>query len=235
MNIEVAFYHIEKCMGSSFRDILYKYFSKIYTEDEIYWARNKFVNLTNMTDYNVFQNYDNYDKYKLLLCHMNYNENKITDNFSNNHLSIIVIREPIERFISHYYYFNYPNNKIMLNELSEIDLFNLIDDYGNLLTKRISGNTDDYNIAINNIKNINCILIMKNIDKEIVLLNDYLNNKFKKIIKMNNVIINDNKIEEYKKYYKNDYKYLLKYNYKFNDDIKLYNYINNLSIDNRFK
>ena len=53
----------------------------------------------------------------MILCHIKYNFPDISDDFVE-HTSLMIIREPTERIISHYEYFIRKKNNIPLNDLS---------------------------------------------------------------------------------------------------------------------
>jgi hypothetical protein len=53
----------------------------------------------------------------VILCHIKYNFPDISDNFGE-HTSLMIIREPTERIISHYEYFIRKKNNIPINDLS---------------------------------------------------------------------------------------------------------------------
>ena len=43
--IDCCIFHIEKCMGSSLRIMLYKYFSTIYNKKDIFYHQNIIINI----------------------------------------------------------------------------------------------------------------------------------------------------------------------------------------------
>jgi len=231
MNPKFCFFHIEKCMGSSLRRILFNYFINIYDKETIYIQGNNInKNLMSLNDLLFFK-----DKlFNVILCHCPYNVIGLTD-FSRNCFSITCIREPIERFLSHYYYFIKPKNNLNFYELNDLDTINAINMCCPfLLCNRLSGYTNNYEDAINNIKLINCILITEKINEDIKFLNECLNaytntNHEMSLIKENsneqkNIVLKTFDIEK-----------LQKYIHLFEDDIKLYNYVCNMKVEDRFK
>jgi hypothetical protein len=170
-------------------------------------------------------------KLKILLSHSNFNQKNLTDKFSKTAFSITCVREPIKRFISHYYFFIYPNNKTIISELPKHKLVAYILEISNVLTIRLAGGKNDYNTAIDNLKYINCIIIMEQIDRDLLLLNSMLNRKLSTNNLLQNIVKNESKI---KSLYC-DYNIILEYNYLFENDIKLYNHICYLNDNERFK
>ena len=231
MNPTFCFFHIEKCMGTSLRRMLYDYFKNIYDEETIYIPENKIItqNLLHSSDLILF----NDKNFNVILCHCAYNKIGVTD-FSRNCFSITCIREPLERFLSHYYYFMNPTNNLYfyeLDDLQTIDAINMCCPH--LLCTRLSGDTNNYEDAINNIKTINCILIMEQINEDIIYLNNclhvYTNTNHEMIMikeNVNNIVNNDIKILDLKK--------LEQYIHLFENDLKLYNYVCNMKVEDRF-
>ena len=173
-------------MGTSFRFMLLKYFKNIFDENEIYMP-NKHNGNTNLVNANerqlLEQTYDLNNK-KVILAHCNYNELNVTSDFSKKCFSIVCVREPIDRFISHYYYFSFKETNKPLFELSEEELDKYIDNYGNLLTLRLSGGTKNYKDAIKNIRNIDSIILLEDLNAGLKNLNEKLNKNTGQNIKL---------------------------------------------------
>ena len=131
MNIEFCFFHVEKCAGSSIKQMLVDYFEKIYDKKYILD-----YNLTTVDDLTYIQNC------KVLLSHCNFNQQNITDSFSKTCFSILCVREPMERWLSHYYYFMNPT-KCKFCELSDNEINNLLNNQHicNLVTLKLIGSS----------------------------------------------------------------------------------------------
>jgi hypothetical protein len=229
-SIEVCFFHIEKCMGSSLRTILYNYFKNIYDEKRIFepCRFNHKYNLVCKKDLDFLNN----NFFKVILAHCSYND-KFTNTFSKNCFSITCVRNPIDRILSHYYYFDYINEKKPLNELSKDKIKYYIEEHGKTMLFRLSGETMDLNIAYNNINIINCILVFENIKKELDLMNNLLNKKFNKNIDIE--IINENETKfNYKIFREKDIEVINK-DLDLIQDTKIYEFVNNMDIKDRFK
>lgn len=228
LNPEVVFYHIEKCMGSTLEVALYEYFTNIYDEKYIYLPIKN-----NCSHYNILEK-DFFEKnqFSIILSHISYNE-KIS-NF-DKHLSITCVRNPIKRLISHYYYFDYNNYNCPMHELSLDEIRKYILNYKKSILMRLSGNIMALETALSNLKEINCILIFENIEKDIKLLENYLNNKFSCDFRLNLKNENITTNEFYTKDNINkDMEFLEKSNL-LEDEMLLYKYITNLDEKERFK
>lgn len=210
-------------MGSSIRIMLKNYFKNIFRIDEIYLPeKHDNINLITDKHYSFINNHT--VDFKVLLCHISY-KTKLTNNLCNNIFSITCIRNPYNRIISHYYYFDYPKIKKNLYELNKTEIINILNNYGNLTFKRLGSR--------NNINEINCILIMENIKNDVVKLNEILNKKYNKNIKLELYNLNSN--NKYSKTIQFDIIFLEKYSEYFKEDIDIYNYVNSLPIEKRFK
>ena len=170
LNPDVFFFHIEKCGGMSLRQILYEYFMNIYDVDKI-----------SMLDQNIIShNYNDfflYNNLKCILCHSNYNT-QIKSIRNNSCFTISCIRDPIERLISHYYYFYYETIGLKLYELDNDKLQKMIHNLGNVMIWRLSNGTYDLNNAYKNIDKINFIIRLENFNEDIQKLNKCLNDKY---------------------------------------------------------
>jgi hypothetical protein len=227
-----CFFHIEKCMGTSLRESFYNYFLHYYRPKQIYFPDDIIHNNRNLTNYNDLLYICNY-KSEVILAHCSFNKINVTEYFSKHCYSITCIREPIKRFISHYYFFLKKIYNKNIQELSSYELSNILYNENNVITWRLSGEINQIEVAFNNIEYIKCILITENITEDIKYLNNILNYKLnldEKIII--NLLNETNNI--YNSF--NDYDYL-KNNYinYFDKDINLYNSILNMPINKRIK
>ena len=222
-NVKIIFFHIEKCMGSSFRIMLNNYFKKFFNESEILLPENyKNRNIISIDDYNYYNKLS--VDFKVLLCHIYY-KNNITLKLCNNIFSISCVRNPYNRIISHYYYFDYSKYNKNLYELNNTEMISILKNYGNLIFNKLGDK--------NRINEFNCILVMENINTELEILNNLLNKKYRKNINLKLLNMNNNK--KYNNSLQFDMIYLEKYEQYFKKDIELYNYILSLPIDKRFK
>ena len=92
----------------------------------------------------------------------------------------------------------------------------------------------DIDICKKNINEINCIIILENIENEIKELNNILNSKYNRhdlFLNMKN--INKNKMN-YKESFDLDINILKKYNSIFMKELEIYNYILSMPISKRF-
>jgi hypothetical protein len=228
---EFCLYDIELNYGSVLRECLYEYFSTIYSNIYIPEHFNIYDNLTGAFCLDKFRfRYNIYDM-EVLLMNMNFNQPGVTDRFIDA-TSLVVLREPITRFIDHYYSFDYGNYTKNLCDLDHNTIITLINNFGNLMTLRISGNTQKYSDAVNNLEQITYILIYENIENDIYKLADCLSKKyktqfntqrFKHSLKQNNNRIID----------QSDINFIKRYKSFFEDDTNLYNH--GLNLQNRFK
>ena len=203
--------------------MLNDYFKNIYNEDEIYLPKKyNNINLININNYNYIDNLDN--DFKILLCHVSY-KTELTKNICNNILSISCVRNPYTRIISHYYFFDYIKYKKKLYELDKNEIIEILNNCGNLISKRLGSKK--------NINEINYILIMENIDDDLNKLNIILNNKYNKDINLKLIKANTNK--KHNDSLQFDMIFLERYKEHFQKDIELYNYIVSLPINKRLK
>lgn len=228
LNPEVVFYHIEKCMGSSIEECLYEYFTNIYDEKKIYIPFKNDFKHYNILEKEFFEK----NHFSIILSHISYDE-KISD--FKNHLSITCVRNPIKRLISHYYYFDYNNYNCEMHKLSIDELKKYVSNRKKAMLMRLSGNSFDINKALENLKKFNCILIFENIEKDIKLLEDYLNNKFNCDFKLNLKKENTTTSEHYTKENINKDIEIFKEHNLLEDEMLLYKYITNLDETERFK
>jgi hypothetical protein len=203
-NLELVFYHIPKCAGSSIRLMLYNYFMNKYNENLIYCPdfRNASMHLTfELNSNEIMDNYEyDFTNLKVILHHIryyNHNTNDIIYRIPKPKYQITFLREPIRRFISHYYFFEYIDK-------TNIDMYNVhlytlyennrskfneyIEEYGNLMVKYLgiyelneNGDYDFSNfdrILNDRLNEITFIGKLEHIDEGITGLNTFLNNKF---------------------------------------------------------
>ena len=183
-------------MGTSLRIMLYNYYKNIYSNTDIFISEYyNNLNLSSEDDLKKICCINN--DFKVLLCHCSYNKKNITDMFSKNCYSITCIRDPIKRFISHYYYFIKPQTKknIQENTIDELEKVILLHS-NNLLNFRLSGETENIEDSFNNINLINCILIQEQIDTDIEYFNSILQQKYNQSNKLQIEKINT-RIEDY--------------------------------------
>lgn len=237
-NIEFVFVHIEKCMGTSLRLMFYNYLKNIYKSDEIYVPElyDVNINLTKIENCDYLKKLPN--DFKVLLCHISYN-NVIIKKLFNNPFLVTCIKNPYQRIISHYYYFeknNYNNKRI--HELDNKEIINFLKDCGNMITFRII--SEDYNNLIDTelikekIDKFNCVIILENLDEDIKCLNSILNEKYNINVEIKLEKENCN-FQNYKNNIDLDLNYLKEYEKYFLNDINVYNYIISLPVNKRFK
>ncbi len=221
---DVVFYHIEKCAGTSLEQCLHDYFLNKYSENEIYIPNKNNFKHVHITQKEFFEK----NNFKVILGHMSFDKKEF---IVKNHLSITCVRNPIDRMISHYYYFDYDKYKIPLNAFNLRELKIYVDSRKVILS-RISGDTKNLDTALKNLKEINAILIFEKINEDInklnVLLNHYFNVNKKLILR---------KLNEKKHFYTEEIekdKETL-YNSGFlNDELKIYDCIFNMNDEERF-
>ena len=227
MKIFFMFFHIEKCMGTSLRSTLFNYFTnKVFKKYN--FKINSDINLLTEDEWNLIKE----SQYNVLLCHSSFNKPHITD-FSKLCFSITCVREPVERFLSHYYYFMKPTNKLNFYEIDEKDIpYIILKCGGNLLTHRLSGESGSLEDAIHNLKYINCILIQSQINTDIINLNHMLDMYTKTMVNINLLSLNTNN-ESHPNIL--DMVKIKPFMNLFYNDFKLYNHILNMKIKDRFK
>lgn len=237
-NIELIFIHIEKCMGTSFRHMLFLYFKNIYKEDEIYIPEfyDTKINVTNKENYYKLDTFPN--DFKVLLCHISY-RNKIINDLLKFPYTITCVKDPYKRILSHYYYFEKKKfTDKNFHELDSIEIIKVLNNIGNVMTLRLINEDNNKTIDIQEIKNavnnINCIVICENIEEDLKYLNKILNIKYNKDYKIN--IENKNcNIKNYEENIEMDLIYLDKYKEYFMNDINVYNYILSIPLEDRIK
>lgn len=171
LNPHVIFYHIEKCAGTSLHVMLYDYFKHIYLDDEIYIPEKNNYKHYCLDEKNFFED----NNFKVILGHISVNE--VISDFTE-HIKIICIRHPVDRMISHYYYFDYDKYNIPLHCFTKEQLDEYIS-HKKAILMRISGNTFDLVKALKNLRNINIILIFEKLEDDVIKLNNVLNEHFK--------------------------------------------------------
>jgi hypothetical protein len=238
-NVEFIFFHIEKCMGTTFRFSLYNYLKNVYKESDIFFPDYfQDCNLLTEKEYDFVNNLNN--DFKVLLCHISFNNNISNKFYTNNTFSITIVRNPYTRILSHYYHFFYPKYKKQFYDLSDNEIIHVLRDCGNVISARLGCdvnnadyNINNFNILIRNVNKINCILIMEKINEDIELLNTLLNKKYEinSILEVSKINVNSS----YKNNDKLDIIILESYKKHFKFDIKLYDYIISLPISERFK
>ena len=221
-NVEFCFYHIPKCAGVSLGEILDNYFSKIYHKLNIYNSKNE-PNLIEVEEKNSLNQIPNILNYKIVLSHIQYNT-KISNTFKKQHFSFTVVRNPVDRIISHYYFFNYKeNNKKEMMDFTDEELENYCHSMSRVTTAYFSSNDNyDLKIAKENILKIKYIAIFNNLDNDLNNLNTQLNKIYKVNHKFINIKSNQTKITPLNK----DLLYTRIFNIiKYSDDSLLYNHI----------
>ena len=165
LEVDFCFYHVERSAGTSLREVLYKYFLKIYNQDEIFYPAN-FNNL-NLTekDFPILVDKFSIDltTIKVILSHIDVGFFNIKSKFST-----IIIRKPVDRLISHYYHFRYPKSKIRIEELCTEEIYNIFCHLGETLVLRTIPTK------------------LKSLENEHAL-RDYINNNFRNKIMFSNL------------------------------------------------
>lgn len=141
------FTHIPKCGGTSFRkylnhSALASSISKkyIYIPEENGLKANANLDQLNTKQLNKFKS----QNYKVVAMHAPYGFHKDYMNYSQNPFYFTLLRDPIERFISHYYFFNYGMGNqdckdIPLNDLPLVKLKDLLTKLSNVTAVYMTG------------------------------------------------------------------------------------------------
>jgi len=226
--IDFCLFHIEKCAGSSLRSMLHEYFKNIYDTQEIFLPE-KYKNEHNLMNENDLA-FIKQNDFKVLLCHCNFNQPGVTDLFSKTCFSITCVRDPFSRSLSHYYHFIRNDNRAF-SDLTNDEILSIIPRIApNLLTSRLSGFQDNIEIALQNVKHINCILIFENLKNDIISLNNILNDVTHSKVKLNMAFRNVRS-----SYSEKDYARIKQFHQYFQNDILLYNTIVKMGAKNRFR
>jgi hypothetical protein len=192
--IDFCFYHLVKCAGSSLRLSLYNKFENMY-KNKIY-IPSKYGNINFMKEHiNNIRNTKGYLDLKVILSHYRYNDFDLS---INPKFKITFIRDPVKRVISHYYFFNYPKNKIHFIDLPKNDFDLFCKGHGSHMCDWL-GLLDNDSINMNKLnvrlKEFNFIGLVENYNNDIIILNNLINTYFNMTTNLPNVHANDSKIE----------------------------------------
>jgi hypothetical protein len=225
LNPDVVFYHIEKCAGSSLENMLYEYLKNIYADNDIYIPFKNNFRHYNLQEKQFFEK----NKFKVILSHISFNDEI---SIFSEHLSITCVRHPINRMISHYYYFDHDEYGIPLNRFSKDELIKYIHTKKAILL-RISGGSLNIDDAINNLNKMNIILILEKLQDDVLklnkLLNQHYNVNYKLILQNENISNKKVSNDDFKK----DYEMLKTLNV-LEDELTIYNHILAMNDIDRF-
>ena len=190
MNVDAVFYHIEKCAGSSLRVMLYRYFKHIFNASEIYVPLDDNIipnfSRSNLNDINAFIDIR---KIKVILSHTS-----ITDLYNPVRIKITCIRNPFERIISHYYFFDYNTTKKELYDMEYNELRDYFVLYGSLICKRMGCLDKNKHTTIesirDSIRSMDFILLVEQLDEDLNILNNELNKIYNVNKKIKSEILN---------------------------------------------
>lgn len=143
--------HIPKTAGSSLSSILYS----MYKPEEIYSVSNPKINVTESITENT----------KCFLGHNLYGQHQEWGPC----IYITMLRDPIDRVISHYYYVkHFVNDSSFVNK--SLDEFVELDRFSNMQTRFITGGNLDLKQAINNLENFEFYGITEKFAESLFLL-----------------------------------------------------------------
>jgi hypothetical protein len=141
-SLDFIFLHIPKCGGTSLRKILFEKLLNKYSKEVIlYPEANSNINFLSNNIEKLNKIY-NIDKLKVILSHCLYNDMKINTKFM-----ITFLRDPIERIISHYYFFDYKDINIHMCDLPETEFNDFCTEHGKLMCNWL-GLLDENNTLI---------------------------------------------------------------------------------------
>ena len=206
--VKFIFFHIPKCGGSSFREILFEYFLKIYKRRRKIYLSRLFENINLVGDLNKINNHlikYRLNNVKVILSHCEVKD--FPDLINDKVFKFTIIRNPIDRFISHYYFFDiYKHGKNLLDHTDKFIRF-YSKCYGNFMTNYLDLNINkklDFDKMKYFLKNFH-VLILE--DFELTNLNKELNRFFRCNNKLELKYINKNEkkklkviVNLYKKY-----------------------------------
>ena len=183
-NVLFIFYHIEKCAGTSLRYELYNYFSKFLKNDLIFMPEKnnigKNINLTNNDLIKIRQLGSNFIRFiyekQIILCHISFNDKMF--HFISN-FKMTCIRNPINRVISHYNFFDRPHTKKEFNQLTNEEFNQWFEQKGNLTIYRLTNGKNNLLLAKKNLLKMNHVVIVEEYNKDIKSLGFKLHKFFK--------------------------------------------------------
>jgi hypothetical protein len=230
MELDVIFYHIEKCVGMAISNSLHEYFNIIYNNNQIFNSNNIENNIQfNKKNLELIKKEKtiDYNNLKVVMSHTHIYDFPCL--FKTTPLKITSIRNPIDRIISHYYYFDKNTYDCEMIDLSDNIFKKYCKGHGRHMCKVLDCVKTNYYFDVeklkSTIKNFTYILILENIDEDMKHLNKILNNYYKCNNILNISLLNKGNIE------KNNIKQyeLLKEKIKpfCGPDFKLYNMVKN--------
>ena len=176
--IAFIFYHIEKCGGTSLRKFFNNIFIQNYDPDSIFYPeKNKNLQFVPENIEQIKQLCD-YDNLTVILSHMKYNY------ALKSKIKISIIRNPMDRVLSHYYYFNYLTTNIHMIDLPEDEFINYCTAHGKLCCYSLGMlDNEDLDIKLMNqrINEFDFIATIENIHEDIHKIVKIIDNKLFKV------------------------------------------------------
>ncbi len=211
INKPIFFYHIPKCAGTTFAVLISHLFKKTHRINGPLFKNNDKGGLTAFENYLKIENIINSNKLEFLYGHLPF---EIHNKLKNKYLFITIVREPIQRCISHYIWAISNNFFSKNDDIDELFKSNKLPK--NTIVNQFSGlglsqpnSKELINLALKNLSNK--IDLLFDIEDFFILLNWIISsynlpNLFFQKQKFNNnkINISEKTIEKIKKYNKQD-------------------------------
>lgn len=190
LNPIVCFYHIEKCGGTTIRKCLRTFLEHVYSPTEIEDSgveeHKRFANKTP----------EEISAIKVLMAHQSFGHFPVS--MFDAEIRITVVRDPIERIVSHYYYFDKTRHGtgLDLDKLPQENLLPYLHGQGSHMTYRFSP-TRRIADAVENARKFTCILFLSDIENGIRVLERILQKRFGIADKIHLSTLNETKVQGY--------------------------------------